>query len=119
MSGVTREEVQVIVDEAFASHELREQELVDKRLEQFRHEMVPDGKTRPHKDYHQTLIDAARAAENAEQERAKMYVAMQAKIIEKGIEGVFGTLKILVLLGIGALALKLGIKVPDWLRAFL
>lgn len=109
--------IQAVVDVAFAKHEKREIENLERRIDEFRHELVPEGKTFPHKDYHQSLMDAAEAQKEAEQERAKMYRMAQTQIVTKGIEGVFGLLRVLVLIGLAALALKLGFKIPEWLAA--
>lgn len=106
-----------VVDVAFAKYESRAIENLERRFEEFRHEIVPEGKTFPHRDYHQSLMDAAAAQKEAEQERAKMYRMAQTQIITKGIEGMFGLLRALVLIGLAALALKIGMKVPDWLMS--
>lgn len=119
MSNVTREEVEEIVKRtvqaAFEAHEVREIENIERRIDDLRHEMVPGGQTQPHKSYHQSLIDAAEAQKIAEEERAKMYQAMTTKIIDRGIEGIFGALRVIFLLAAGAFLLKYGIKVPNWI----
>ena len=121
--SLTRDEVEEIVKRtvqaAFADHEAREIDNIEKRIAKLRDDLVPDGRAQPHKDYHQSLIDAAEAQKLAEEERARLCKTLGTKIIDKGIEGVFGALKVLFLLGVGAFLVKYGIKVPSWVLSLL
>jgi len=75
----------------------------------------PDGDPHPHREYHQAKINAANAEKEAEISRKKMYEAAVTKIAEKGIEGVFGVARILVVIALVTLAVKFGIALPAWL----
>ena len=87
------------VDELFALHELREQEMFDKLLAAF-----PDGPEK-HREYHQKLINAAKAEE-------EFWQTAKVELLKRGISGVLYILGIvagLVLLGLSA---KFGFAVP-------
>ena len=75
----------------------------------------PNGELAPHREYHQAKINAANAEKAAEESRKKMYDAAISKIADRGIEGIFGVAKILVVIGLAALALKMGVAIPAWL----
>ena len=99
---------------AFADHEAIEKANGEAQLERFM-AAFPDGDPIPHRAYHQAKIDAAKAEKAAEESRKKMYDTAISKIAEKGIEGIFGVAKILVVIGLATLALKLGWAFPSWL----
>lgn len=97
-----------------SAHEAKEvadkRQMVDEFMSAF-----PNGDPLPHREYHQAKINAANAEKEAEVSRKRMYDAAVSKIMEKGIEGVFGVAKILIVVAIVSLALKFGISIPAWL----
>lgn len=87
------------VEELFAMHEHREQEMFDKLLAAF-----PDGPEK-HREYHQKLINAAKAEE-------EFWQTAKVELLKRGISGVLYILGLvggLVLLGLSA---KFGFALP-------
>jgi len=87
------------VEELFAMHEQREKEMFDKLLAAF-----PDGPEK-HREYHQKLINAAKAEE-------EFWQTAKVELLKRGISGILYILGIvagLVLLGLSA---KFGFAVP-------
>lgn len=58
-----------------------------------------------HCEFHQAKIDAAKAEQ-------RFWELAQGKAVEKGIEGLFAVIKIVVLLAVTGLAYKLGLTIP-------
>ena len=117
--SLTHVEVKDIVDQALVEHEERERSNFDRALEEFCAELVPGGDPKPHRDFHQAKIDAAKAEKEAEESRKRFYDAMFSKLVEKGIDGFFGILRALVVLGFVWMGLKFGYRIPDWIVAVL
>lgn len=87
------------VEELFALHEQREKEMFDKLLAAF-----PDGPEK-HREYHQKLINAAKAEE-------EFWQTAKVELLKRGISGalyILGVVAGLVLLGLSA---KFGFAVP-------
>lgn len=114
MSAITKEEVKEIVDQALAEHEEREQARYDSSMEKLRHELVPDGKPAPHKEYHQRKLDAAKAEQEAWETRKLMYEAVISRLAAKGLDGAVNLLWVIILMGLLAVTARLGFSLPDW-----
>ena len=87
------------VEELFALHEKREQEMFDRLLSAF-----PDGPEK-HREYHQKLINAAKAEE-------EFWQTAKVEIIKRGVGGLLWVLSVvfgLILLGLSA---KFGFAIP-------
>ncbi len=87
------------VEELFAIHEQREKEMFDKLLAAF-----PDGPEK-HREYHQKLINAAKAEE-------EFWQTAKVELLKRGISGalyILGIVGGLVLLGLSA---KFGFAIP-------
>ena len=65
----------------------------------------PAGDPIKHCEYHMAKIKAAEAEQ-------RFWELAQGKAIERGIEGLFGALKVVVTLALTAVAFKLGLKLP-------
>lgn len=87
-----------------AGHEQNEADQKKAMLDKFM-SAFPGGDPVPHCNYHQSKIDAAKAEQ-------RFWELAQAKIVEKGIEGIFGAIKIVVILAITGAAYKLGLTLP-------
>lgn len=87
------------VEELFATHEQREKEMFDKLLAAF-----PDGPEK-HREYHQKLINAAKAEE-------EFWQTAKVELLKRGITGVLYVIGVacgLILLGLSA---KFGFALP-------
>lgn len=93
--------VEAVFERMIAKHEAREDANWDARMTR----AFPGGDFDAHRAYHQDLIDAA-------QEQKKFWLAAQTKLLEKGIDGLFAVLKIVLVLALAGLAVKVGIAVP-------
>lgn len=80
--------------------QVRQEEQLAKYMSAF-----PGGDPVKHCEYHQHKIDAAKAEQ-------RFWELAQGKVVEKGIEGIFGALKIVVMLALAGLAMKLGLSIP-------
>lgn len=89
---------------AFAEHEAVEKTCSDAQLATFM-AAFPDGDPIPHRAYHEAKIKAAQAEE-------RFWSMAQEKVVEKGIEGIFGALKIVVILALTGVAMKFGLALP-------
>ena len=65
----------------------------------------PDSDGQAHREYHQELINAAK-------EQKIFWQTAQARLIERGIDGMFGVLKIVLMLALAGAAVKFGIALP-------
>lgn len=65
----------------------------------------PGGDPVKHCEYHQSKIDAAKAEQ-------RFWELAQGKLVEKGIEGIVGAIKIVIILAITGAAYKLGVTLP-------
>jgi hypothetical protein len=87
------------VEELFALHEQREQKMFDRLMAAF-----PDGPEK-HAEYHQKLINAAKAEE-------EFWQTAKVEIIKRGVGGLLWVLSVvfgLILLGLSA---KFGFAIP-------
>lgn len=89
---------------AFEEHEAVEKANSEEQLMRFM-SGFPNGDPLPHREYHEAKIRAAQAEE-------RFWAIAQQKVIEKGIEGIFGALKIVVILALTGLAMKFGLALP-------
>jgi len=78
-------------------------------------EAFPQGALGKHREYHQSLIDAAEADKLASQAKLEFYETAKSKVLEKGIEGVISAFKALLILGVVLLLYRLGIAIPEWM----
>lgn len=97
----TMEAIELMLDRLLEAHEQREEKLWEERMAR----AFPKGDLNAHCAYHQNLIDAA-------EEQKKFWQAAQHKLIERGIDGALGAIKVILTLAIAGLALKMGIKIP-------
>lgn len=93
--------VERITKKVIAEHEVTERGMWDDLI----HRAFPNDDPESHCSYHQDLIDAAA-------EQKKFWIAAQTKLLEKGIDGLFGVLKIVLVLALAGLAVKVGIALP-------
>lgn len=93
---VTLEEVQQL----FAEHELRENEMYKIFLSAF-----PDGDTEGHCAYHQSKIEAAKAEK-------EFWDTAKKAVITNGVNGAFSLLKIVLMLAALGLVAKYGVVLP-------
>jgi hypothetical protein len=93
--------VERLMSRLIAQHEIRENQMWDERIAR----SFPDGDMDAHCDYHQDLIDSAQA-------QKQFWVAAQTKLMEKGIDGLFSVLKIVLMLAVAGLAVKVGVALP-------
>ena len=89
---------------AFIDHEAVEKANQEEQLATFM-AGFPNGDPVPHREYHEAKIRAAKAEE-------RFWSMAQEKVVEKGIEGIFGALKIVVILALTGLAMKFGLALP-------
>lgn len=101
----TIHDVEAAFARAMVEHERRSRENVESAIEALKHDLVPNGDLRPHKDYHQAKVDAAKA----EQE---FWNAAKMKLVENGVGAILAVLKIVLGLALVGLMLKLGMKLP-------
>ena len=86
------------------AHEERENAAMEALMTRFL-SAFPEGDSASHCEYHKQLIKAAKAEE-------RFWETAQTKAIERGIDGIFGVIKIVVLLAVTGLFLKLGLTLP-------
>lgn len=89
---------------AFIDHEAVEKANGEAQLATFM-AAFPDGDPVPHRAYHEAKIKAAQAEE-------RFWAMAQEKVVEKGIEGIFWALKIVVILALTGAAMKFGLTLP-------
>lgn len=106
--SITLQDVRSVIHTALLEHEIRERANVDKMIQALKEDLVPDGEAFQHREYHAKKINAAKAEED-------FWVSAKKKVVENGITGLFGILKVLVYLGFISLAFKVGITLPGWL----
>lgn len=94
---LTRGDFKILMTE----HEAKEEKNQEERLAKFM-SAFPGGDPVKHCQFHQAKIDAAVAEK-------RFWEIAQGKVVEKGIEGIFGVLKIVVLLTLTGAAVKLGL----------
>lgn len=114
MAGITKEEVREIVQQAFTEHEEQEQKRFDAAMAGLLHKLVPGGDAYPHREYHQRKLDAAKAEQEAWEARKRVYEMMVSRLASRGLEGAVNLLWVLIILGLMAVAAKLGFSFPDW-----
>jgi len=85
-------------------HEAKEEKSQLDQLKTFM-SAFPGGDPLKHCEFHQAKIDAAQAEK-------RFWEIAQGKALEKGIEGIFGVLKIVFLLAVTTVAFKFGLKIP-------
>ena len=90
-----------LMTKVVAQHEACEGRMWDERIRR----AFPEGDIDAHCAYHQDLIDAAHA-------QKQFWVAAQTKLMEKGIDGLFSVLKIVLMLAFAGLAVKVGVALP-------
>ena len=93
--------VERLMTKVVAQHEACEGRMWDERIRR----AFPEGDIDAHCAYHQDLIDAAHA-------QKQFWVAAQTKLMEKGIDGLFSVLKIVLMLAFAGLAVKVGVALP-------
>lgn len=106
--NITLQDVKNVIHTALLEHEIREKDNVVTMIQALKEELVPEGETFQHREYHAKKINAAKAEED-------FWVSAKKKVVENGITGLFGILKVLVYLGFISLAFKIGITLPGWL----
>lgn len=87
-----------------AEHELRDAACKAEMMAEFR-SAFPDGKPLPHRAYHQSKIDAAKA----EQE---FWEVAKVEVFKRGLGGVMHVLWMIAGLALLGLSVKLGIPIP-------
>ena len=93
--------VERLMNRVIERYEAREESMWDERIAQ----AFPKGDLEAHRTYHQDLIDAAHA-------QKQFWLAAQTKLMEKGIDGLFSALKIVLMLAFAGLAVKVGVALP-------
>jgi hypothetical protein len=88
------------VEELFALHELREQEMFDKIMSAF-----PNRDIEGHCNYHQSKIEAAKAEK-------EFWDTAKKSVITNGVNGAFSLVKIILTLAALGLLAKYGIVLP-------
>lgn len=97
---LTRGDFKILLAEFERSEAQRRLELAEKFMSAF-----PGGDPVGHRQFHDAKIESAQAEK-------RFWEIAQGKALEKGIEGIFGALKIIVLLALTGLAFKLGLAIP-------
>ena len=87
-----------------AEHEQKECLLKKEMLDEFM-SAFPDGDPLPHRQYHQSKIDAAKAEKD-------FWVAAKMKLVEHGISGLVKVIWIVMGLALFGLSVQLGLKLP-------
>lgn len=101
----TIEAVEAAFSRALKDHEERERAKVHALINELKVDAFPGGEPTPHKAYHQSKIDAARAEK-------EFWQAAKLKLVEKGVGALFHVVWIAFGLMILGLGMKLGIKLP-------
>lgn len=104
----TIDAVEAAFTRALKDHEERERANVHTLLDELKKDAFPGGEPTPHKAYHQSKIDAARAEK-------EFWQAAKLKLVEKGVGALFHVIWIALGLVVLGLCMKLGIKPPEGL----
>lgn len=99
--GPSMEAVELMLERLLARHEERDKAMWEERMAR----AFPEGNLDAHCAYHQNLTDAAK-------EQKKFWQLAQQRLVERGIEGLFAGVKVILMLALAGLALKLGVKIP-------
>lgn len=94
--------VRSAIGSTIQEHEKRELENFDQRILELKRELVPDGDTRPHRDFHQRLIDT-------DNEQREFWKAARLKLLDRGVSVIFVAVKILAVMAFAGLLLKAGV----------
>lgn len=105
---LTIQDVKDVLHTALLEHEIRERANVNEIIQALKVEMFPGGDAYKHNEYHTKKINAAKAEED-------FWVSAKKSVVEKGITGLFGVLKIIAGVMAVSLAIKFGITLPGWL----
>lgn len=87
-----------------ADHEQRDAECKAEMMAEFR-SAFPGGEPLPHKDYHQSKIDAARAEK-------EFWEVAKIEVFKRGLGGVMHVLWIVAGLALLGLSVKIGVPIP-------
>ena len=85
-------------------HEQRDAACKDEMLAEFR-SAFPNGEPLPHKAYHQSKIDAAKA-------EREFWELAKVEVFKRGLSGIMHVLWMLAGLAILGLSVKLGVQIP-------
>lgn len=99
----TIHDVEAAFNRALLEHEVRERENVDKLVEQLKHDMVPNGNTYHHREYHQRKIDAAKAEE-------QFWITAKGELFKRGLSAFLTVVAVVIGLAVTGFLYKLGIK---------